>query len=92
MMFWKRNRVVPVKPTMGARKMAEAFAVDPETPLLAAILAYLAGMEEIEHELIMTMEISDKERTFRAGCMAALAEAQEQILKEVQKANERKRG
>jgi hypothetical protein len=91
-MFWKKNKVAPVKPVMGARKMAEAFAVDPETPLLLATLAYLAGMEQVEKELIMGMDISDRERTFRAGCMAALAEAQENILKEVEKANERKRG
>ena len=45
-MFWKRSSGAGAGDEQ--REDFEALAVDPETPLLQAILAVLAGMEEME--------------------------------------------
>ena len=77
-------------PPMSAEKLLEIFAVDPETPWLLAVLAVLAGIEEMTKERIMIGEMEDSLRAFYSGGIRHIAEAQEEIIKLVEKGNEAK--
>jgi hypothetical protein len=90
-MFWKR-KVVERAPVMSSEKILEALAVDPETPLLQAILAVLAGMEETEKEEVCSRKLYDRERAVIAGRLGMAAEAQERILELAAEGRKRKGG
>ena len=79
-------------PEMSAAKMLECFAVDPDTPLLVAILHVLKGIEEIENENVAVIGIPDSDRTFYAGGVSKIVEAQGLIIDFVRKGNDAKRG
>jgi hypothetical protein len=79
-------------PEISAEKLLESFAVDPETPLLAAVLHVLKGIEEIAKENASVCKMPDSERTFFAGGIAVAGEAQERIMDLVEKGNAAKRG
>jgi len=79
-------------PQISAEKLLEYFAVDPETPLLKAVLAVLAGREEERKEEIMLANLTDSQRALCAGGLKEAAEAQEEIINLVKKGNEAKKG
>lgn len=91
-MFWKRKVVVERVPVMSSEKILEALAVDPKTPLLQAILAVLAGMEEIERDTVGSAKLTDGDRAYFAGKMAMAGEAQERILELAEEGRKRKGG
>ena len=77
---------------MSSEKILECLAVDPDTPLLVAILHVLKGIEEIENENVAAIGISDSDRTFYAGGINKIVEAQGLIIDLVRKGNDAKRG
>lgn len=79
-------------PTMPAEKILECMAVDPDTPLLVAILHVLKGIEEIENENVAAIGIPNADRTFYAGGISKIVEAQGVIIDLVKKGNDAKRG
>lgn len=79
-------------PVIDAAKLLEIFAVDPETPWLQAVLSVLAGREEVKKEEAAICELTDSQRSFHAGGIREMADAQEQILDLVKKGNEVKKG
>lgn len=79
-------------PVVSAEKLLEIFAVDPETPWLLAVLSVLAGREEVKKEEVAICELPDSQRSFHAGGVREMADAQEQILDLVKRGNELKKG
>ena len=79
-------------PEMPAEKILECLAVDPDTPLLVAILHVLKGIEEIGVENVSICGIPDSDRTFYGGGISSIAEAQGLIIDLVKQGNDAKRG
>ena len=79
-------------PEISAEKLLESFAVDPDTPLLVAVLHVLKGIEEIAKENVSVCKMPDPERAFYAGGISMAAEVQERIMDLVEKGNQAKRG
>jgi hypothetical protein len=76
---------------MPRRKMLEALAVDPQTPLLVAVLDVLNQLErEAVERAYDAREALPRDRAAERG--AALADAQEEILKLVEEGNREKEG
>jgi len=93
MKFWgKRIVIVEKTPAMSSDKLLECFAVDPDTPLLKGVLSVLAGIEEMGTENVSTCALKDSERTFYAGGISSMAEAQGRIIDLVKDGNAAKRG
>jgi hypothetical protein len=89
--MWHRKVVVKRAPVMSSAEIRGELAVDPDAPVLRAVLALLAGLEETERELAGTRGMSAEDRAVTVGRMAMAGEAQERILEVVEEARKRRK-
>jgi hypothetical protein len=83
---------MPLKPVLTTERLQEIFAVDKETPWLEAVLAVMAGREQILAEMAANETLTDFQRAFCCGGLREIMEAQEQIIDLMKAGNKAKRG
>ncbi|MCK9599137.1 MAG: hypothetical protein M0R06_08860 [Sphaerochaeta sp.] len=77
-------------PEMPESVIIEALGVDPQTPVLLALLHVLKGYEEMAVDAVAHRQLTAEERAYHAGGIAWLADAQERILQLAEEGRKRR--
>ncbi len=95
MMSWKHNRLkrelFARVPEIPQEKLVLNLGVDEDHPVLLSVMHVLKGLEEMAIDSLRSHKLSADERSYHAGAIAWLADAQETILRLAQTGRERRR-